>query len=255
MPIQYFLPNSARISLVSCFCMLVIACDEGGTYAPVTDINANEPIPKTGVHHVKQDETLYEIAWRYGLDYRDVAARNQLNAPYAVHSGQTIHLNTNKGMVLASNTKANPSSAKFAALPNAVPSQPSSETLAKHAYPHQIVWAWPADGKVVNVFSLSHKGINIAGYQGQVVRAAAAGKVVYSGSGLRGYGNLILIKHNSLYLSAYAHNQTLWVHEGDWVKQGQKIAEMGKTGTNKVILHFEIRRAGQPVDPLSLLSR
>jgi murein DD-endopeptidase MepM/ murein hydrolase activator NlpD len=113
-------------------------------------------------------------------------------------------------------------------------------------------WRWPAKGKIVTHFSASNKGINIAGQAGEPIYAAAAGKVVYSGNGLRGYGNLIILKHNNLYLSAYAHNSNVLVKEGDWVRRGQKIAEMGDTGSDKVMLHFEIRRAGKSVNPTSL---
>jgi lipoprotein NlpD len=115
-------------------------------------------------------------------------------------------------------------------------------------------WIWPTQGKVLNSFSFFNKGINIAGPMGEPIMAAAAGRIVYCGDGLRGYGNLIIIKHNNLYLSAYAHTQTPLVKEGQWVKQGQKIAEMGNSGTNKVMLHFEIRQAGKPINPLPLLT-
>jgi lipoprotein NlpD len=108
-------------------------------------------------------------------------------------------------------------------------------------------WIWPATGKVLNAFSATNKGINITGRAGEPIVAVAAGQVVYAGSGLRGYGNLIIIKHNSIYLSAYAHNKSVYVKEGDWVKQGQRIAQMGNQ------LHFEIRKNGKPVNPLMLL--
>jgi len=113
-------------------------------------------------------------------------------------------------------------------------------------------WIWPAKGKVINAFSSLNKGINIAGKLGDPIYAVHDGKVVYSGEGLRAYGKLIIIKHNSLYLSAYAHNRHVYVKEGDVVKQGQKIAEMGDTGANKVMLHFEVRCAGKPINPMSL---
>ena len=114
-------------------------------------------------------------------------------------------------------------------------------------------WIWPAKGSVVDGFSSSSKGINIAGREGEAIYATAAGKVVYCGDGLRGYGNLIIIKHNRLYLSAYAYNRINLVKEGEQVKQGQKIAEMGDTRSDKVMLHFEIRREGKPIDPRMLL--
>lgn len=115
-------------------------------------------------------------------------------------------------------------------------------------------WIWPAKGKIIMPFSASNKGIDIAGIEGEAVYAAAAGTVVYSGEGLRGYGKLIILKHNNIYLSAYAHNKIVFVKVGQRVKQGQKIAEMGNTGSDKTMLHFEIRKLGVPVNPLSLLA-
>ena len=117
-------------------------------------------------------------------------------------------------------------------------------------------WGWPTQGKVVAEFSetSSAKGVDIAGKTGQPVQAAAAGKVVYSGSGLRGYGKLIIIKHNKTYLSAYAHNSQILVKEGQSIAKGQKIAEMGDSDADRVKLHFEIRRFGKPVDPMKYLS-
>jgi lipoprotein NlpD len=117
-------------------------------------------------------------------------------------------------------------------------------------------WIWPADGSVQNRYSESDtKGLDISGTRGAAVRAAASGRVVYQGSGLRGYGQLIIIKHNDEFLSAYAHNDRIYVKEGDVVKRGQKIADMGSTGTDRVKLHFEIRRQGVPIDPLRYLPK
>jgi lipoprotein NlpD len=136
----------------------------------------------------------------------------------------------------------------------------SSETLAAAPSPAEVVrtddgvgWIWPTKGKLLDGFSEATKGIDIAGKPGQAVTAAAAGKVVYSGAGLRGYGKLIIIKHNNTYLSAYAHNDKILVKEGQTVTKGQKIAEMGSTDTDLVKLHFEIRKNGKPVDPLKHL--
>ena len=121
--------------------------------------------------------------------------------------------------------------------------------------PDQLDWAWPAKGKIVAGFSetANLKGIDIAGTAGEPVRASAAGRVVYAGSGLRGYGKLIIIKHNATYLSAYAHNREILVKEGQQVTRGQKIAEMGNTDADQVKLHFEIRRLGKPMDPAKYL--
>ena len=228
-----------RYFFLLCLFLLLTACADSETYAPVTEISTIERIPRSGVHRVTADETLYEISWRYGLDYRTLAVRNRIRPPYTVQTGQLI--------ALQRHLEGRPS--RRAAVPKSV------KTVVKQPEPNFSTarWIWPVQGKVLNTFSAFNKGINITGHAGEPIYASAAGKVVYCGAGLRGYGKLIIIKHNSLYLSAYAHNQTVFVKEGEWVKQGQKIAEMGKTGTNKVMLHFEIRRAGIPVNPETLL--
>jgi lipoprotein NlpD len=114
-------------------------------------------------------------------------------------------------------------------------------------------WSWPTNGKVVQGFAESTKGIALGGTSGDPVLAAAEGKVIFSGNGPRGYGNLVIVKHNNTYLSAYAHNQNILVKEGQSVSKGQKIAEMGNTDADQVKLHFEVRRQGKPVDPLKYL--
>jgi lipoprotein NlpD len=225
--------------------------------APVTDVNMIEPVPKNGIYHVAAGETLYSIAWRYGVDYRELAQRNHLTRPYTVKAGQLIYL-----------TSSSPTPKTKSITPQFLNSTPpaivvSTHPANKHASvtppdqePHHSIsfWGWPAQGRIVDAFSSINKGINIAGYVGSPIFAAAAGKIVYSGHGLRGYGNLIIIKHNSKFLSAYAHNKKILVKEGDWVTNGQKIAEMGNTGAHRTLLHFEIRRNGQPVNPLIYLT-
>lgn len=224
---------------------VLAACDSGHTYAPVTDVSMIDAIPKTGVHKVTSGETLYQIAWRYGLDYRYVAERNHIKPPYAIYPGQVIYV-SGRSIPFASQQTEKPDIVR----------QPIQEsTQGPIDYSPNISskgWVWPAKGKVIASFSDNNKGINIAGHRGEPIYAAQAGKVVYCGNGLRGYGNLIILKHNSLYLSAYAHNQAIFVKEGQTVSKGQKIAEMGSSGSNKVMLHFEIRRAGKPISPLSL---
>lgn len=143
-----------------------------------------------------------------------------------------------------------PSPAAAAALPTPPPPSPVPEFIPAG---DQVEWIWPTKGKLLEGFSEGTKGIDISGIPGQAVNASAAGKVVYSGGGLRGYGKLIIIKHNNTYLSAYAHNNKLLVKEGQTVVKGQKIAEMGSTDSSLVKLHFEIRKNGKPVDPLKHL--
>lgn len=244
-----------------CFLFLSIigltACATRTDYAPVSDVNTIEALPKNGIYHVTTGETLYSIAWRYGMDYRDLAERNHLSPPYHIQNGQLIYLRKNapikeiKPVTPLTVTKPNK---PVAHTPAAFKKKPLPRV--EHE-PNAVVtfWAWPARGPVIGNFSSSNKGINIGGNVGDPIFATAAGKVVYSGHGLRGYGNLIIIKHNSKFLSAYAHNKKLRVHEGEWVQRGQQIAEMGNTGARRTQLHFEIRRNGQPINPLIYLTR
>lgn len=249
--------NKACLLLLVClFCSLLAACESGHNYAPVTDVSGIEAIPKAGKHTVAKGESVYEIAWRYGLDYRYLAARNQIRAPYAIHPGQIIYLREQAETTLVKKESQPPRTAAPKLQASRTPA--SSQMLAPA--PVTLVlprlanakWLWPAKGKVIGAFSGLNKGVDISGKRGQPIYAAAAGKVVYCGNGLRGYGNLIILKHDNVYLSAYAHNRAVFVREGEWIKQGQKIAEMGNTGSDKVMLHFEIRRAGKPIDPVSL---
>jgi lipoprotein NlpD len=134
----------------------------------------------------------------------------------------------------------------------------TKNTKRKSVSSVKLRWQWPTKGKVIQSFSSkdpNRKGIKLAGYAGEAVYASEAGKVVYSGSGLIGYGMLIIVKHNNDYLSAYGHNRKLLVKEGDQVKRGMRIAEMGKNGSGQAMLHFEIRRNGNPINPVALLPR
>jgi lipoprotein NlpD len=148
-----------------------------------------------------------------------------------------------------------PASAAPPAAPTPPPvAQPAAPPAAAREGDDDVNWLWPASGPVVGNFDETRtKGLSIAGKAGDPVLAAADGRVVYAGSGLRGYGNLVIIKHNNTYLTAYAHNQTLLVKEEQSVKRGQKIAEMGATDAERVLLHFEIRKQGKPIDPARLL--
>lgn len=228
--------------------LILSACDTGSpVYAPVSDAATIDPLPKSGAYRVMPGETLYSIAWRYSLDYRSLASRNHLLSPYKVQPGQIIYL---KG-------QAPEPSSRILVSQTPTINKPVTNQIAKNEEPRMNVslWQWPAHGHVIGVFSELNKGININGRAGDPIYASAAGKVVYSGNGLRGYGNLIIIKHNSTFLTAYAHNSVVFVKADDWVKPGQKIAEMGRTGTPRVMLHFEIRRNGKPENPLVYLGK
>lgn len=221
-------------------------------FAPVMDVNVIEPVPRSGTHRVMSDETLYSIAWRYGLDYQDLARRNRIPPSYHIKVGQIIYLTKNKPLI-----KKRPDQTSITTTPQPIAKKPHTVMPVSEKEPTGKVpsWHWPAHGSTIGTFSALNKGINISGQEGDPILATAAGKVVYSGNGLRGYGNLIIIKHNSTFLTAYAHNHHVFVKDGEWVKAGQKIAEMGSTGAKRVMLHFEIRRNGKPVNPLIYLDQ
>lgn len=191
--------------------------------APVDTITPLISVTK-GEHIVTEGETLYSIAWRYNRDLKELAALNNIAPPYYLKIGQCLNLQSTKSAV--------------------VPNLPG--------------WHWPATGTIIKTFSNEfnkafNKGIDIAGQLGTPILAAMPGKVVYSGSGLKGLGQLLIIKHDNHFLSAYAHNQELMVKEGQYVKQGEVVAKMGNTDSNTAKLHFEIRYKGLAVNPLNYL--
>ena len=258
---------------------------------------------------VKRGDTLFYIAWVTGNDFRDLAQRNNVPAPYALNVGQVLQVGNASGQPItgenavsqasarasggatATTTSAQKSTAVVASQPTITYSESSGEQSATKMLPNNkpatttttvvapvtapttvsttqptasststsspiSAWRWPTDGKVIENFSGAeggNKGIDIAGSKGQAIVATADGRVVYAGNALRGYGNLIIIKHNDDYLSAYAHNDTMLVREQQEVKAGQKIATMGSTGTSSTRLHFEIRYKGKSVNPLQYL--
>ena len=258
---------------------------------------------------VKRGDTLFYIAWVTGNDFRDLAQRNNVPAPYALNVGQVLQVGNASGQPItgenavsqasarasggatATTTSAQKSTAVVASQPTITYSESSGEQSATKMLPNNkpatttttVVapvtapttvsttqptasststsspissWRWPTDGKVIENFSGAeggNKGIDIAGSKRQAIVATADGRVVYAGNALRGYGNLIIIKHNDDYLSAYAHNDTMLVREQQEVKAGQKIATMGSTGTSSTRLHFEIRYKGKSVNPLQYL--
>ena len=200
-------------------------------------------------HTVRPGETLYTIAWRYGLDYRDLARWNGLSNPDLIRVGQQIALRPNAAVAAASPPAV--SSTPTRAPASARPLPPPADLPAPE-------WIWPTDGRVVASFGSADgipSGIAITGTQGQRIVAAAAGRVVYVGTGLAGYGQLAIIKHNDTYLTAYGHTENLVINQGQDVARGQPIGAMGLGPRRQPRLHFEIRRNGVPIDPLTLLSR
>ena len=288
--------------------MLLASCASTGP-APVEErdlgapARAPQPAPTRatlagGSYRVQRGDTLYSIAFRHGLDYRELASWNGIGAPYTIYVGQDLRLGpahaaaangapratAAKPVAAASAPKApvfepvepTPASAPTApastaqVAPTAAPSTTPARTVAaaKPAPPPtaspapaaggDVAWRWPADGVVVSGYvanDQTRQGIDIAGKSGDPVRAAADGSVVYSGNGLIGYGELVIIKHNTNLLSAYGHNRKRLVKEGDRVGAGQVIAEMGSSSASRDSLHFEIRRNGKPANPLDYLPR
>ncbi|WP_174705702.1 murein hydrolase activator NlpD [Mixta gaviniae] len=264
-----------------------------------------ENIPKGSyngdTYTVKRGDTLFYIAWITGNDFRDLAQRNNIAAPYSLNVGQALQVGNGSGSPITGGNAITVADATQGGVPNSpgsaqIKSSPVAQqpvitysddsgksgggkmlpsagtttvatTTAPVTAPPTVSsttssstpvagWRWPTDGKIIDNFSAAeggNKGVDIAGSRGQPVVATASGRVVYAGNALRGYGNLIIIKHNDDYLSAYAHNDTMLVREQQEVKAGQKIATMGSTGTSSVRLHFEIRYKGKSVNPLRYL--
>lgn len=327
--------RSARVWLFATVCAVLAACSHtppevtesvvvkkplaGKQAAPAAAAN---PASTGGTQYtVEKGDTLYSIAFRYGLDFRTVAALNGIREPYTIYPGQVLTIKSRgqpaplrgervvsvgaASTAIADKTansaplsstppeapktpavqKPSPSPEKSvpapkpvepalastaakasivaaAAVPKPVTAMPEKPAPAVESGPVQTrlvgggLWQWPAPARLLSRFTsagIGPKGISLAGESGDPVRAARDGRVVYTGSSLVGYGQLVIVKHDDVYLSAYAHNSRVLVKEGDGVKAGQKIAEMGSTGTDRTKLHFEVRRNGDPVDPLSVL--
>jgi len=237
----------------------------------------DKPLPgaenagKPGYYTIKPGDTLIKIGLEHGQSWKDIARWNNLDNPNVIEVGQVVRVvppgstgtavassgsTSGRGVApvvvtpIGSSSSAGSSSTATPA-PTPVPA-PTPAPAAKGA--DDVDFIWPASGTLIAGFDEArNKGFDIGGKAGDPVVAAADGRVVYAGAGLRGYGNLIILKHNNTYLTAYAHNQSLLVKEDQTVKKGQKIAEMGSTDADRVKLHFEVRRQGKPVDPARYL--
>lgn len=317
--------NGMRCFLGVLFLALLAGC---ASHAPAPVIERGPPPaapaaapsasagPKAGHYVVKKGDTLYSVALDHGVEYKDLAAWNNLDDPNRIAVGQPLRVKPPEGAPVAvakpvagpgaveskplsatpppasANTEAMKREPQGGKLPYseqamaqvramegspapAKPEQPETKPVGKPADKHAekvveraapaaageeaVEWGWPTDGKIVTQFveggpgKESNKGIDIDGKAGEPVQAAATGKVVYVGSGLRGYGNLVIVRHNAAFLSAYAHNSKILVKEGQSVAKSQKIAEIGASDTDRPKLHFEIRHQGKPVDPLKHL--
>ena len=244
-----------------------------GLSRPVVPAIAIVPMPgaenagKPGYYTVKPGDVVIRIGLETGQNWRDIVRWNNLTAPFTIEIGQVLRIAppgvtdsavmtrpVTPGSATATAGTAGALAAASAARPASAPAAPVPVAPAASAGDDDIAWIWPAQGTLVAGFDeAKNKGFDIAGKAGDAIIAAADGRVVYAGAGLRGYGNLIILKHNNTFLTAYAHNQTLLIKEDQSVKKGQKIAEMGNSDADRVKLHFEIRRQGKPVDPARYL--
>jgi len=219
----------ARSVVIACIALVLTAC------------GIPRYVPDPNTHIVRSGETLFSIAWRYDKDPQDVARWNQLGNGSLIHPGDVIRLAPPSGSSSRSGSTS---------------SRPPPKTLPKVPTQPPPPWRWPVSGKISVEFGGkpgTGTGILIDGKVGQPIVAAASGRVVYAGSGLIGYGKLIILKHNDTYLSAYGYNASLLVKEDETIKKGQRIATMGEGPERKARLHFEIRRNGKPVNPRQYL--
>lgn len=267
------LRNKQLVGFVT-FCILtqcvLTACTSPAIYH---DKNFNPPV-YFGKHVVRKGDTLYSIAWRYGREMKELARENSIKPPYVIVPGQKINLEKRyetRNLDLKKEGKASTKQKNVTDRKEKIRNGKNVTKNKKTKHINKINWQWPHLGPILATYSVSgsskgsnrakgkssgndlNKGVDITGKLGSPIYAAADGEVVYAGSGLLGYGNLVIINHNETYLSAYAHNQRILVKEGQIIKRGRKIAEMGSSDSKQVMLHFEIRRNGEPVDPMKYL--
>ena len=242
--------NTQFRTLTSAVCfavVLVLAGCTSGSLAPVSNLSTG--VPNAATYVVKPGDTLNKISRATGVAESTIARINKINNPNLLIVGQTLRLSDSQTPPPVART--NTPSTQPSQTSN-TPAEPESSN-ARASDASLISWGWPAKGKIIQGFTATTKGIDIAGSAGDPIEAAANGKVIFSGDGPRGLGNLVIIEHSDGFITAYAHNKSLLVKEGQLVKRGTKIAEMGQSDTTSVRLHFEVRRRGTPVDPLQYL--
>ena len=273
---KFVSPNVFRLGASALALILVSACTSTRVPAPVEDrsssrtmagrtttIASSAPMPgaenagKPGYYTVKQGDTLHRIALDHGQTWRDLMRWKNLSNADVIEVGQVLRVAQPGAVVESTGVVVQPIAAQPPA--STAATEDSKQAAASKAAPAPLSdeglgFIWPSNGAVAAGFDeAKNKGLDITGKSGDPVVAAADGQVVYAGAGLRGYGNLIILKHNNTYLTAYAHNKALLVKEDQRVKKGEKIAEMGNTDADRVKLHFEVRRLGKPVDPMRVL--
>lgn len=251
--------RSAEHGRARCCALLVLAliliagCSGPKPKAPVRDEGLPIRHPESAERVVMPGDTLFGIAWESGVDHRELAEWNKIPPPYIIKPGQRLRVvPPDSGKAIAQSQRKPPTTTR-SQRSAARKSSTSRAPQKAERMPAYGPWIWPASGKAAR--NDTQKGVDILGVRGQRIVAAAKGRVVYRGSGLRGYGQLIILKHNDDYLSAYAHNDKIYVREGDTVKAGEHIADMGSTGADRVQLHFQIRYRGTPVDPFLFLPK
>ena len=269
------LPGAVVTAIVVLFLAAAGGCTSG--WNPADDKaagNSNYNATTDGRYRVRRGDTLHAIAFNFNKDWRDIAKWNNIRSPYTIYPDQELVLSapqgtaSQKGVTTAAVAPRGTATTKpLEPKPTTSSSTTKTDTSASSAKPASSApvtagdpkkWLWPAEGRIISNFKPNdpaRKGIDIGGKEGQAVIAGAAGEVVYSGSGLIGYGELVIIKHSERMLSAYAHNRKRLVKEGQKVAAGEPIAEMGRTDRNQAMLHFEIRVNGIPQDPLKYLPR
>lgn len=233
----------------------LVACTNSA-HVPVLESQTvnRSPIAVPERYVVQKGDSLYAIASRYGLNFRQLAELNGISAPYIIYPGNVLHLKTVK--TPTTKPKVAPPVNVIAKKPSAVETAPPARVVSA-GEAGKSTWIWPISGKIERGFTQDglSKGVDIVAAIGTAVKSTRDGQVIYAGNKLKGYGNLIIVRHDDIYLSAYAHNRVIRVSEGQVVKQGDVIAESGMSGTQSPKLHFEIRRSGKPIDPLSLLPK
>jgi lipoprotein NlpD len=216
---------------------------------PLPNLMNSQHAGKPGYYTVKPGDTVMQIGRNTSQNWRDIVKWNNLESANQIEVGQVLRV-----VPLDGNGAATKPPVATTPTLTPLPPLPPASASASAAPEDDIPWIWPSSGVLISGYDeVKSKGLKIAGKLGDPVYASADGRVVYAGSGLRGYGNLVILKHNETYLTAYAHNQTLLVKEDQTVRKGQRIADMGSSDADKVMLHFEVRRNGKPVDPAKYL--
>ena len=246
-------------------CAIVAQCTRNGEIvqaAPVYELSPT--LPSGNYVQVHKGDTLYSIAWTYGLDYQDLAGFNALKSPYKLSIGQKLWLAPKRAVTNTATVKVSqPSSKKTVqkkvakVKTHSTHKQAISKNAAKTSKLTKLVWQWPID-KPTHITSAQRgglRGVDLATKLGSAVHAAAPGTVVYTGSGIKGYGQLVIVKHNRDFLTAYGFNRKIIVHDGEQVAKGQILSYVGMQENGKTALHFEIRKHGKSVDPIKYLPK